>query len=67
MQASTSTASEIKTSNLAVLRENDRPCILVETGFLSNAEEEALLAQDSYRQKLAQGICNGVLEYLNQY
>ena len=67
MQASTGTASEIKTSNLAVLRENDRPCILVETGFLSNAEEEALLAQDSYRQKLAQGICNGVLEYLNQY
>ena len=67
MQAATGTASEVRTANYAVLRENDRPSILVETGFLSNAAEEALLAQDSYRQKLAQGIYDGVLAYLNQY
>ena len=67
MQATTGTSSVVMTSNLAVLRENDRPCILVETGFLSNAAEEALLATDEYRQKLANGIYQGILNYLNQY
>lgn len=67
LQAATGAKSEVRTANYAVLRENDRPSILVETGFLSNAEEEALLAQDSYRQKLANGICEGILAYLNQY
>lgn len=67
LQAATGTNSVVMTSNLAVLRENDRPCILVETGFLSNAAEEALLATDEYRQKLANGIYQGILNYLNQY
>lgn len=67
LQAATGTKSVVMTSNLAVLRENDRPCILVETGFLSNAAEEALLATDEYRQKLANGIYQGILNYLHQY
>lgn len=67
MQATTGTSSVVKTANYAVLRENDRPSILVETGFLSNAEEEALLATDEYRQKLANGIYQGICNYLNQY
>lgn len=67
LQATTGTNSVVMTSNLAVLRENDRPCILVETGFLSNEAEEALLATDAYRQKLANGIYQGILNYLNQY
>lgn len=67
MQAATGTDSVVKTANYAVLRENDRPSILVETGFLSNAEEEALLASDAYRQKLANGIYQGILNYLNQF
>jgi len=41
--------------------------VLVETGYLTNAEEEALLATDEYRQKLAEGIFIGVLNYLSQY
>ena len=67
LQATTGTGSVVMTANYAVLRENDRPSILVETGFLSNAEEEALLAQDSYRQKLANGIYQGICNYLGQY
>jgi N-acetylmuramoyl-L-alanine amidase len=67
MQTATGTASDVRTDNYAVLRENDRPSILVETGFLSNEEEEALLAKDSYRQELAEGIYEGVLNYLNQF
>lgn len=67
LQNVTGTSASIKTSNLAVLRENDRPCILVETGFLSNAEEEKLLASDDYRQQLANGIYQGIRNYLNQW
>lgn len=67
MQSSTGTKSVVKTANYAVLRENDRPSILVETGYLSNAAEEALLASDSYRQKLADGIYQGIKNYLSQY
>lgn len=67
LQAATGSTSSVRTANYAVLRENDRPSILVEVGFVSNAEEEALLAEDSYRQKLANGIYQGVLNYLNQY
>jgi len=59
--------SEVRTANYAVLRENNHPSILVETGYLSNAEEEALLGTDAYRQKLAEGIFIGVLNYLSQY
>lgn len=63
----TSRPSEVRTANYAVLRENNHPSILVETGYLTNAEEEALLATDAYRQKLAEGIFIGVLNYLSQY
>lgn len=67
LQNATGTSSDVRTANYAVLRENDRPSILVEAGFLSNAEEEALLAKDSYRQDLAEGIYKGVVNYLNQF
>ena len=59
--------SEVRRANYAVLRENNHPSVLVETGYLTNAEEEALLATDAYRQKLAEGIFIGVLNYLSQY
>ncbi|MDD2401824.1 MAG: N-acetylmuramoyl-L-alanine amidase [Clostridia bacterium] len=49
--------------NFAVLRETRMPSILVETAYLSDRTEEALLAQDWYRQKLAIGIFNGIVAY----
>ena len=63
----TGRSSEVRKANYAVLRENNHPSVLVETGYLTNAEEEALLATDEYRQKLAEGIFIGVVTYLNQY
>ena len=36
---------------------------LVECGFLSNREEERLLAEESYQQRLAQAIACGVEDY----
>ena len=41
------------------------PVVLIEMGFLSNPEEDKLLNDDSYQNKLAQGMCNGILEALN--
>ncbi len=50
-------------ANFAVLRETTVPSILVETAFLSDKTEESLLGSDAYRQKLAEGIYNGIKAY----
>lgn len=63
IKGQTGRQSDIYTKNLGVLRENDSPCILVETGFLSNAEEEALLADPNYINKIATGIYQGLVQY----
>jgi len=52
--------------NLAVLRTSRMPAALVECGFMSTPEELALLVQPEYQAKLAQGIANGVLDWLAQ-
>lgn len=52
--------------NLAVLRTSRMPAALVECGFMSTAEELALLVQPAYQAKLAQGIASGILTYLAQ-
>jgi N-acetylmuramoyl-L-alanine amidase len=44
----------MRAANFAVLRAPDVPSILVETGFLSNPQDEALLCQPKVRQKIAQ-------------
>ena len=45
------------------MRSPDIPSILVETGFLSNQEEELKLSTPAYRKKIAQVIYNGLVEY----
>ncbi len=47
-----------------VIRESPAPSVLVECGFLSNAEDEALLQTEEHQQKLVRGIVDGVLAYL---
>jgi len=42
------------------------PICIVECGFLSNTEEEKLLQQDDYQNKLALGMYLGIIEYFNQ-
>ena len=48
-----------------ILKSGEMPCIIVETGFLSNAEEEAKLRDADYQQKVADTIADGVLNYFN--
>ena len=52
------------TRGLLVLKQARCPAILVELGFLSNRTEAARLASPAYQQQLAQGIADGILNYL---
>ena len=42
------------------------PAILVETSFLSNPEEEARLADDTYQQSVADSISEAVGGFLEE-
>ncbi|NLJ34487.1 MAG: SH3 domain-containing protein [Firmicutes bacterium] len=53
----------VRDSKYYVLRNNAVPAVLVETAFLSYAPEEALLRQDSFQQRVAEGITAGILRY----
>lgn len=50
--------------NYRVTRMSSRPAILVEQAFLSHAEDEEKLATEEFRQKIAQKIFDGVVEYV---
>ena len=47
---------------LAVLKYSAMPSVLVEVGFISNQEERDRMFDETYRNKLAQGIAQGILE-----
>nr|WP_243112713.1 N-acetylmuramoyl-L-alanine amidase [Caproiciproducens sp. NJN-50] len=51
------------TSAIYLLWEAKVPAVLVECGFLSNAQEEAKLKDTSYQQKMAFSIYSGFLDY----
>lgn len=47
-----------------VLNCSDYPSVIVECGFLSNAEDEALLITSEYQKRVASVIAQGALAYL---
>ncbi len=49
--------------SLYVLRRTEMPAVLVELGFISNSSDANLMANDP--QAFAQGIYNGILDYLD--
>lgn len=60
------TKRTLKTTNLYMYRNTTVPGVLIECGFLSNANERYLLQQDNYQEKLAKSITNSVVEYFTQ-
>ncbi len=65
--ADESNTREAKNSenSIFVLNDSQIPSILVECGFLSNAEEEAKLKTLSYQKQIAFSIFCGIVNYLN--
>ena len=51
--------------NMTGLNWSKVPVTIVEMGFLSNPQEDQLLASDDYQNKIVQGIVNGIGAYLN--
>ncbi|KAB3530025.1 N-acetylmuramoyl-L-alanine amidase family protein [Alkaliphilus serpentinus] len=49
-----------------VTRETKMPAVLTEMGFLTNPEEEAKLATDAYRQKVAEALFTSIVKYYDE-
>jgi N-acetylmuramoyl-L-alanine amidase len=56
----------VEQAGFMVLKSPDIPSILVETGFISNANEAAKLATASHQQALARSIHSGVRQFFQQ-
>jgi N-acetylmuramoyl-L-alanine amidase len=58
---------EIERANFAVLRTSDNmPAMLVETGFISNPDEERRLRDPAYQGQLARAVLDGVTQYFTR-
>lgn len=53
----------IRRARFHVIKVARVPAVLVESGFLSNPEEEKLILTPAYRQQLAAAIANGITRY----
>lgn len=51
---------------LAVLKTAEVPACLIETGFLSQAEEREKLCSPAYQEQLAEGIFKGIQRFLEE-
>jgi N-acetylmuramoyl-L-alanine amidase len=54
---------QVEQAGFAVLKAPDIPSLLVETAFISNPEEEALLNSEVYQVKLTEALMRGIENY----
>jgi N-acetylmuramoyl-L-alanine amidase len=57
----------VEQASFAVLTAHDVPSILVETAFISNPQEEKKLNNQSYQDKLARALLEGIREYIAKH
>jgi N-acetylmuramoyl-L-alanine amidase len=57
----------VKGANFYVLKGVRMPAVLIETGFVSNPQEELLLKNNFYRQQVAEAIADGIQSYAKDY
>ena len=55
--------NSVEQAGFAVLKAPDIPSVLVETAFISNPQEEALLRSNAHQDKLAQAMMTGIQRY----
>lgn len=58
---------KVEQARFVVLKSPDIPSILVETGFISNPQEERNLTSPAYQTRLAQAIVQGLKRYFWDY
>ncbi|WP_062108577.1 N-acetylmuramoyl-L-alanine amidase [Bacillus niameyensis] len=63
VQAMESPYRRVEEQSFHVIRETKIPSALVEVGFIDHPEDAAKLKQATYRQRVAEGITNGVIDY----
>lgn len=54
---------DVEQAGFAVLKSLDMPSLLVEAGFISNAQEEARLRSPTYQRKLAENLATAIKAY----
>lgn len=64
LQSTSSNDRGVRKGNLQVLRDNEKPAVLVECGFISSSTEGFKLNTQEYQEKIADGIVAGVRENL---
>lgn len=52
----------LKTADFHVLRETRMPAVLVEMGFVTNAEDRAMLLDPDFRERLSESLFRAILE-----
>lgn len=67
LNALTQTEKQSKIGDYFILNESERPGVLVECGFLSNAEDREALTQNAYQQRLAELLTQSIQEYLSAF
>lgn len=56
----------VRPANFFVVKNTTMPAALLEIGFLSNPQEELILANPSFQQKMAQAIVAGIDQFFGQ-
>lgn len=56
----------VKDTEILILKNIKKPTVIVECGFLSNAEEEQKLSTQEYQEKLAAAIKEGIKKYYGE-
>ena len=59
-------SKKVKRNNFQVLRNPYMPAMLVETGFISNRQDERLLKTKRHQERLAQAIAQGIVRYFKK-
>lgn len=49
-----------------LLKKTKPATVIVECGFLSNSEEAQKLTTEDYQEKIAEAVCSGIIQYLDQ-
>jgi N-acetylmuramoyl-L-alanine amidase len=66
MQMVSPDGNGVKQADYRVLVKTQMPAVLVEIGYISNRGEASMIATDSFQNRIADAICDGICETIGQ-